>query len=190
MIQSEKYLHLMGGVDVDSARYNKPPHPRAQYPNRWRDEEEFHTVMEYEAMRLPIIGVCRGAQLLCIANGGELWQHSIGHNDSHNLQTKDGIIPNAEAGHHQIMKLDNIPEDNYKVIAWCPFKTKVFSENDEESILEAAPEVVWFPKTHSLAIQPHPEWAGHGSHFRLWIDDLVEELTGQRNIFDVYHSYE
>jgi len=176
-------------VDIDSKRYGKNPHPWAQKPNLRRDEKEFNTTEEYMAMGLPIIGVCRGAQLLCIANGGELWQDSLEHHASHNLQTKDGIIPNAEAGHHQVMRLDKIPKEEYEIIAWCPFKSTVYDEDDTPHILEAAPEVVWFPKTKSLAIQPHPEWASYGTPFRTWIDNLVKEYTGQENIFDFYHSY-
>lgn len=189
MNKTDQYLHLMGGVDIDSHRYNKTRHPLAQQPDLQRDEREFRAVEEYVKAGLPIIGVCRGAQLLAIANGGELWQHSHHHHQSHALQIKHGYVPHAEAGHHQIMRLDNIPEDDYKVIAWCPFYTPVFDEDGNQHILEAAPEVVWFPKTKSLAIQPHPEWARHGTAFRDWIDTLVEKYTGQKNIFDVPHRY-
>lgn len=189
MIEHKDYLYLMGGVDIDSHRYNKKPHPAAQHPNLGRDEKEFSAVKAYMAADKPIIGVCRGAQLLCIANGGELWQHSLHHNQSHNLMIKHGVIPNATAGHHQIMRLDSVPEEDYKVIAWCPFYTPVYDEEGGQHILEAAPEVVWFPKTKCLAIQPHPEWQNHGEVFRDWADELVEKLTGQKNIFDVHHHY-
>lgn len=183
MRKTETYLHLMGGVDIESWRYGQERHPKAQTPNLFRDDKEFSAVSEYIAKGLPIIGVCRGAQLLCVANGGELWQHAERHGISHDLHTKESIIPNATAGHHQVMRLDKINPDDYEVIAWCPYWTPVYGEENKVEFLEHAPEVVWFPKTKCLAIQPHPEWAGKGDPFRIWIDDLVEKLTGQKDIF-------
>ena len=192
MIQDKNYLHLLGGVDVDSRRYGKPPHINAQSPNVQRDEEEFEAVNKYFAAGLPILGVCRGAQLLCVAAGGELWQHSLGHHSSHALGVKEGFIPHCDAGHHQIMKLDNLPSEEYKVLAWCPFTTTVYDEDNKPHLLEAAPEVVWFPSLNALAIQPHPEWAEIGSPFRVYADELVAKyITGKvdKNFFEFPHSY-
>ena len=195
MIKYPELLHLMGGVDVDYLYYTTKRHPYAQRPNVRRDEAEFAAVAEYIDKDLPIIGVCRGAQLLCVANGGALWQHSNKHNGAHNIATAigplapEGMIHMAEASHHQIMDLRGIPEDDYKILAWAPFSTPVYDADDVQHILEASPEVVWFPKTKCLAIQPHPEWSQHGEQFRDWADSLVEKYTGQKNIFDVQHYY-
>jgi gamma-glutamyl-gamma-aminobutyrate hydrolase PuuD len=186
MIQTDQFLLLEGGVDVDSRRYGKKRHYLAQPPNVARDERELLAIAEYQDKGLPIIGICRGAQLICVANGGELWQHSDHHDESHGLNFKHGFLKSAAAGHHQIMRLDTVPEEEYKVIAWCPFYTPVYDEDNGKHILEAAPEVVWFPKTKCLAIQPHPEWESSNSPFRVWIDAIVKQYTGLENVFNIY----
>ena len=67
-------LVLAGGADVDPARYGARPHPRTVFkPDR--DEGEFAVVGAALAADLPILGVCRGTELLAIAYGGTLHQH-------------------------------------------------------------------------------------------------------------------
>ncbi|MDQ7907314.1 gamma-glutamyl-gamma-aminobutyrate hydrolase family protein [Phytohabitans sp. ZYX-F-186] len=74
-------LVLAGGPDVDPARYGTPADPRTDSPRRERDAGEFALV----GADLPILGVCRGMQLLAVAYGGRLHQHLpdvLGH-DKH-----------------------------------------------------------------------------------------------------------
>jgi putative glutamine amidotransferase len=67
-------LVLTGGADIDPARYRQEPHP-ATHPKPYRDEAE--TLLAKTALDrdLPILGVCRGMQLLAVVTGGSLHQH-------------------------------------------------------------------------------------------------------------------
>jgi putative glutamine amidotransferase len=75
-------LLLVGGGDVDPARYGAVPH-RANGPvNVGRDAAELALLEEALAQRLPVLGICRGLQLLNVALGGTLHQHVpdvVGH---------------------------------------------------------------------------------------------------------------
>ena len=171
MQQFEKFLLLHGGVDVNPRCYEQAPLVQTQHPDTLRDAKEFAAVAKAFATDMPVVGICRGAQLLCVANGGTLWQHAVGHGGGHALALSDGrTIENAEAGHHQIM---NLYGTIHKVLAWSPFDTIVLDEFGLEHVLKKAPEVVWFPMTRSLAIQPHPEWEEKGSPFKQYVNNLI-----------------
>lgn len=75
-------LLLVGGGDLDPVRYGAVPHPRNGRANPVRDEAELALLREALALRLPILGICRGLQLLNVALGGTLHQHIpdvVGH---------------------------------------------------------------------------------------------------------------
>lgn len=80
-------LVLTGGPDIDPARYGQPPHPRTNPPPTLRDDWEFTLVTAALARRMPVLGICRGAQVLNVVLGGTLHQHlpdAVGH-DGHQL---------------------------------------------------------------------------------------------------------
>ena len=75
-------LLLTGGKDVDPAFYGQQPHPRTDQPARQRDAWEFGLLRAALQRQLPVLGICRGAQVLNVALGGTLHQHLpdvIGH---------------------------------------------------------------------------------------------------------------
>lgn len=78
-------LIITGGRDVDPASYGQRPHPATDEPdaaNRERDALEFALVDGAIRRGLPLLGICRGAQVINVALGGTLHQHLpdvIGH---------------------------------------------------------------------------------------------------------------
>ncbi len=77
---------LSGGRDVAPDRYGAAPHPAAGVPHPDRDGAELAVLDRALELDLPVLGVCRGAQLLNVAFGGTLHQHLpdvVGH-DGHN----------------------------------------------------------------------------------------------------------
>ena len=67
-------LILTGGEDVDPARYNAANSPKLGTVNAPRDDFDFRLLDAARRRNLPVIGICRGCQLLNIAFGGTLWQ--------------------------------------------------------------------------------------------------------------------
>ncbi|WP_165989499.1 gamma-glutamyl-gamma-aminobutyrate hydrolase family protein [Streptomyces sp. YIM 98790] len=72
-------LVVAGGPDVDPARYGAGPGPRTGPPARRRDTWELALIGAALARRLPLLGICRGMQLLNVSRGGTLVQHLDGH---------------------------------------------------------------------------------------------------------------
>nr|WP_062336000.1 gamma-glutamyl-gamma-aminobutyrate hydrolase family protein [Herbidospora sakaeratensis] len=68
-------LIVAGGGDVDPGRYGAPQHAKTGYVREFRDDAEFSLVKAALAERLPILGICRGLQVLNVALGGTLVQH-------------------------------------------------------------------------------------------------------------------
>lgn len=75
-------LIITGGRDVDPASYGQTPHTKTDQPARERDAWEFALLRAALARRMPVLGICRGAQILNVALGGTLHQHLpdvVGH---------------------------------------------------------------------------------------------------------------
>lgn len=63
-----------GGEDVDPAFYDEPKKHENVRTNRKRDEFELHLLDRALESRLPILGICRGAQMINVKFGGSLYQ--------------------------------------------------------------------------------------------------------------------
>ena len=68
-------LIITGGRDVDPGAYDHQAHPATDSPARDRDGWEFALLQEALRRRMPMLGICRGAQVLNVALGGTLHQH-------------------------------------------------------------------------------------------------------------------
>jgi putative glutamine amidotransferase len=77
-------LVLSGGADIDPALYGAAPHPDLGAVERERDDWELALFRAAREREMPILGICRGAQLTNVALGGTLNQHveldeGVGH---------------------------------------------------------------------------------------------------------------
>jgi putative glutamine amidotransferase len=67
-------LLLAGGVDMDPSSFGEAPHPRLGMTDSARDAVELTLVRWAIADAKPVLGLCRGHQVLNVALGGTLWQ--------------------------------------------------------------------------------------------------------------------
>lgn len=63
-----------GGVDMDPATYGEEPHPKLGNLDPARDRTELMLARWAVEDKKPFLGLCRGAQVLNVAQGGTLWQ--------------------------------------------------------------------------------------------------------------------
>lgn len=157
-------LILTGGKDVDPARYGQPPHPLTDEPDRDRDAWEFALVAAALRRGMPVLGICRGAQVLNVALGGTLIQHlpdAIGHTHHQKgnavfgtsavwtepgtrLAELIGPTSDAQCYHHQA--IDRLGDG------------LVVSARDDDGVIEAVElDPAGGPPAWVVAVQWHPE---------------------------------
>jgi putative glutamine amidotransferase len=67
-------LLLTGGLDIDPEHYSEEPHRDLGDVDAAKDALELAAVSAARELRLPMLGICRGVQLLAVAFGGALYQ--------------------------------------------------------------------------------------------------------------------
>jgi putative glutamine amidotransferase len=157
-------LVLTGGEDVDPAWYETAPHPKLNPPSRERDLFELALFAAARQRELPVLGICRGIQLVNVALGGTLYQDLpserpgiVNHDPqgartdrSHDVRLEPGSLAAGALGsatlrvnsfHHQAVR-DLAP----KLIA------SGWSEDGLIEVVEGAEGQPWL-----LAVQWHPE---------------------------------
>jgi putative glutamine amidotransferase len=93
-------LLLPGGWDVDPALYGEKPDPKVGDIDPELDETEIRLFKDARANQIPVLGICRGQQVINVAMGGTLLQHLEGHEvraygRSH-LAHKASVDPSSE----------------------------------------------------------------------------------------------
>lgn len=173
---------VWGGADISPTIYKEEAAMAcgATETLSFRDTIEVGLCMAAIEKGVPIIGICRGAQLLCAVAGGRLLQHVSGHaGRNHSITTNDGRNYQTSSVHHQMMYPFDV---EHEMIAWSTDKlsrvyTNSNNENDaymmEPSTIE--PEIVYFPKIRGLAIQGHPEFMDERCDFVQYCLELVSK---------------
>lgn len=177
-------LVIWGGADISPSLYRSAVsancHASAALSSR--DRIEAAACLAAAARGIPIIGVCRGAQLLCALAGGKLIQDVRGHHGDHAITTDDGREYITSSVHHQMMYPWKI---EHELIAWSTdrLSSRYETGDGEQDISEHAakmvePEIVYFPRFKGLAIQGHPEFMRATDPFVQYCMELVARFFG------------
>ncbi|NJP04315.1 MAG: gamma-glutamyl-gamma-aminobutyrate hydrolase family protein [Chloroflexaceae bacterium] len=94
LLQRIDGLIFSGGGDIDPQRYNEALHPRSYLIDDERDQFELELARIVLQQPLPVLGICRGIQLLAVACGEPLIQHvpdEVGHTVLHRREIPNEI---------------------------------------------------------------------------------------------------
>jgi putative glutamine amidotransferase len=176
-------LILAGGADIDPSAYGAERHPETKGTVPERDDFEISLARRALDRDIPLLGICRGMQLMNVARGGTLEQHlpeSHGHHDhrrvlgtfddaDHDVRLAEGSLAHRAAGesvhatkshHHQ--GIGEVGE-GFEVTGWA--------------VMDDLPEVLEDPtRRFALGVQWHPE-ADETSRF---VAALVDEAAEAR----------
>ncbi|MFB7841953.1 gamma-glutamyl-gamma-aminobutyrate hydrolase family protein [Microbacterium sp. NPDC056052] len=153
-------LLIAGGADVNPARYGQEPDPSVVGWYDDRDAWELALLAEAERLRLPLLGICRGMQLMAVAAGGSLVQHLpdvVGHGEHGGGPTSYGsasVRVDAEGRVAELVAPEiTVPVHHHQAVAQHPGYRPV--AHDADGVLQAmeaagdrfAVGVQWHPET-------------------------------------------
>lgn len=155
-----------GGKDIDPGFYNEKRGLYTDKPNERdsREKADFEYVQKInkEGANVKIVGVCRGAQLICALSGGSLIQDVGNHCGLHSMTTFDQRELKINSIHHQMLFPYKMEKKHYKILGWSTRNLSSHYTNgwNKPKYLPNGfreLEVVYFTNTNALAIQSHPE---------------------------------
>jgi len=180
-------LVLQGGADVSPLSYGEEALDPAWAGDRTRDEYEMELFNEFIEANKPVLGICRGAQLINVAFGGTLYQdiptqisgacthHDEAAYDQHfheiRVQPSSGLgklYPDRETAtvnsiHHQAVKTlgrDLVAE----------------ASADDGRVVEA---IRWRGRGYAFGVQWHPEFMRSGADGLLDCGPILDEFLAE-----------
>jgi putative glutamine amidotransferase len=176
-------LILAGGDDIDPGSYGTERHPETKHTVPQRDRAELALSRRAVERDMPVLGICRGMQLLNVAFGGTLLQHlpdEVGHGghrlhpgsfdgSEHDVQLKPGSV----AAHAAREQLHSSKSHHHQGLDQIGMGFVVSGR----STLDELPEAIEIPdKQFVLGVQWHPE-ADENSRV---VETLVQEARAYR----------
>jgi gamma-glutamyl-gamma-aminobutyrate hydrolase PuuD len=160
--ESIRLVVFTGGADVSPSLYGEEAAYQTSCVPK-RDIFESIVFRKALSLKIPMAGICRGAQFLNVMAGGKIVQHITGHaiNGHHDLTTsairhKSRTFP-VTSTHHQMI----LCPENAELVAWSssrksdcylgPMSKPIYPKPDKET------EVVYWPTIMAVGMQYHPE---------------------------------
>jgi putative glutamine amidotransferase len=157
-------LILAGGADIDPNSYGEERHPETNGTVPERDRAEIALTRRAVERDMPVLGICRGMQLINVALGGTLLQHvpeGVGHDDhrrnrgtfegnGHAVRLHSGSLAARAAGEEQHETLSH----HHQAVATIGNGLEVSGYSE----LDDLPEAIESPQHRFvLGVQWHPE---------------------------------
>lgn len=163
-------LLLQGGSDVAPENYGEKPLQPEWAGDAVRDQYELELVREFMQLHKPVLGICRGCQLINVAMGGSLYQDlgtqmpGSGHHrhearydaNVHNASILPGTRLAALYGGARSMQVNSI---HHQAIRKLGEGLVIEARSDPDGIVEA---VRGTGRDYIVGIQWHPEFIGPG----------------------------
>ena len=157
-------LLLIGGADLDPACYGQERAASTEATYRERDEFELALVRAAFAADLPVLGICRGLQILNVAAGGDLHQQlgdagfgehrrlpgSLGEETFHEVEIEPGSLLARATGTER----ETVNSHHHQGVDAIGEGGRVVARSLPDRVVEA---IEWPRLRHALGVQWHPE---------------------------------
>ncbi len=161
-------LVLQGGADVSPQSYGESAERPEWSGDRVRDQYEIELLWEFLIQNKPVLGICRGAQLINVACGGSLYQDILEKNPGANVHRDDTLY---DALHHEIefepesrlvalyegSRGGRVNSIHHQAIRKLGNDLRVEARSIGDGIVEA---IRWQGRGYMFGCQWHPEFHG------------------------------
>ena len=166
-------LIISGGPDVSPEQYNQHPGPMTVEFYSNQDETEIGLISEALERDLPLLGVCRGMQILSVVHGGTLHQHlddtpgHEGHGGYDGTSTDHSVIVEQDSLLCSLMgKSFSVNSTHHQGVS-DPGSLTISAVAGHDGLIEA---VERRDKKFCLGVQWHPEQYGHDLLFSALVE--------------------
>lgn len=155
-------LVLMGGTDVDPARYREARQSETDSSDDARDALECALIEDALERDIPLLAICRGVQILNVQQGGTLVQH-LDTTERHRVRTADRgqpahpieIVPGTKlAAIAGESLMQNVNSRHHQAIGRVGHNLRVSARDPEDGTIEAVERA---DKRFVIGVQWHPE---------------------------------
>jgi len=166
-----------GGADICPFLYGEKPHATTN-PYLTRDMHELKLLHQIP-FGVPVIGICRGAQLINVMAGGSMYQDVNNHagTDHDAVVVGTGEVFRINSIHHQQM----IPASHADRLLMASVATRKHKDGATIYLKEEAlknfndVEAIWIPHHNYLCFQAHPEYVHEKAPTRVIFDRFVKD---------------
>lgn len=142
-------LLLTGGGDIEPRRYGARPHKEVYGTSETRDELELLALDVAADLGIPVMGICRGAQMIAVHNGGKLRQHIRGHRGgTHLVITEPGSNARSATGY---IKLTCVSLHHQEIVDPGPGFVRT------GKAIDGTTEIIESKDERCIGFQYHPE---------------------------------
>lgn len=181
-------LVLQGGADVSPESYGELPEKAEWRGDRVRDLYEIELLWEFVIQGKPVLGICRGCQLINVAMGGNLWQDiathiagAITHRDKtlydalhHDIEILPG---SALAQLYDPSRCYGVNSIHHQAIRRLGNDLRIEAKSPADNVVEA---IRWTGSGYMAGFQWHPEFHEPNDYLLDSAPLMVEFLTAAR----------
>ena len=165
-------LVIAGGPDIDPGVYGAAAHASTDRPRTDRDQTELLLYRTARERQIPVLGICRGMQMMAVASGGSLVQdlpsagYGLVHRDAPGTFHDHGAIFSKSSLVAQILGLEMVVNSSHHQSVDDPGSLTVTGRADDGTI-----EVLEDPEaSFVLGVQWHPEMTDDRRLFAALVD--------------------